>query len=83
MPRPHLSGAVSANYAPAFAGGAYVSTVFLGMYAPLRIQESADMPENGTSAPPPIRGGAAGRAEVQDQEIDQMVISLRNKWGIE
>jgi hypothetical protein len=34
------------------AGGAYVGTLFGLMYAPLRIHGSADMPKDGTSAPP-------------------------------
>jgi hypothetical protein len=35
---------------PSFLGGAYVPTLFVGMYAPGAM--GADMPKNGTSAPP-------------------------------
>ena len=35
-----------------WAGGAYVPTLVVGMYAPLQHQKGADMPKNATSAPP-------------------------------
>jgi len=36
----------------AYTGGAYVTTPFGVMYAPLLIERGADMPKNGWSAPP-------------------------------
>ena len=35
-------------------GGAYVPTLVVGMYASLEHQKGADMPKNGTSAPPAV-----------------------------
>jgi hypothetical protein len=36
------------------AGGAYVTTPFVVMYAPLKGRQGADMPKDGTSAPPAL-----------------------------
>jgi len=45
-----------------FTGGAYVPTLLVGMYAPLGlpgVTHGADMPKNGTSAPPATRAQKA------------------------
>jgi hypothetical protein len=44
-------------------GGAYVPTLFVGMYGPLGwlfLPDSADMPKDGTSAPPVCEGFPLG-----------------------
>jgi len=40
------------SYNRTIAGGAYVTTPFVVMYAPLLSERGRDMPKNGTSAPP-------------------------------
>ena len=77
------------------AGGAYVPTLFVGMYVPLGslfLDDSADMPKDGTSAPPlcVLAAGELGegfdvvglREQVKQLDGLQLVAAVGKKFEV-
>jgi len=70
-----------AQSSPLLAGGAYVPTFFGGMYAPSR--KGADMPHDGTSAPPVISATLRRQAHAAQQLLEARVGAQRVEDGID